>query len=215
MTTTAAPDIVLAQLEPNPTIWNFYPTIEAAAAAAPEVNAREGADYHPMTYDEFEAAHNAHWLAGGLQEITAEQWHEALNVLPPMRWEHKDGVERFCMSEMLTGSITAQYAEFCGRYFMRNVNVADRSTYITGAEVVAFINPGFNPALVRIVRHRFSTTQGEVEVIYGDRRLAQYGDDIQLRANGWEGHSDSYWIEVARRAFEGGQLTPEGGRHAV
>ena len=132
-------DFVLAQLEPSPQVWNFYSSLEAAEAAAPAVNAREGTAYQPMTYAQYEAGHNAHYLAGPLLEITEEQWDEALNCLPPMRWEHRDGVERFLMVEMLSGSITAQYARLGSRYFVRNVDAADSSTFITGAECWALM----------------------------------------------------------------------------
>lgn len=130
------PDFVLAQLSPRPSVWNFYKTMEDAAAAAPEINARESASYQPMTYDDYAKAHDAFYLADPLVEIDAAKWWEMLEVLPPMRWEHKDGVERFLISEMLAGSITSQFAKLGERYFTRNVNAADRSTWITAAEIL-------------------------------------------------------------------------------
>ena len=57
--------------------------------------------------------------------------------------------------------------------------------------------PGFDPDLVEIRRKRFSTTQGEVEIFYNGRRLEQYGDKIELGADGWEGQTDAEWIQVA------------------
>lgn len=64
----------------------------------------------------------------------------------------------------------------------------------------------FNPALVRIVRKRFSTTQGEVEVFYGSQRIEQYGDTIELQPDGeYRGHSDAFWIEAARRVIVDGE----------
>lgn len=130
------PDFVLAQIRPRPSVWNFYKTMEAAADAAPEINARESASYQPMTYDDYAKAHDAFWLAGPLVEIDAEKWDEMLGVLPPMRWEHKDGVERFLISEMLAGNITSQFAKLGKRYFTRNANAVDRSTWITAAEIL-------------------------------------------------------------------------------
>ena len=64
----------------------------------------------------------------------------------------------------------------------------------------------FDPALVRIVRKRFSTTQGEVEVFYGSRRINQYGDTITLQGDGeYRGLPDATWIEAARRVIEEGK----------
>jgi hypothetical protein len=57
----------------------------------------------------------------------------------------------------------------------------------------------YEPAKLEIRRHRFSTTQGEVELIYDGRRLEQYGDAIQLQGDGqWRGRDDAYWHEAAQ-----------------
>lgn len=67
------------------------------------------------------------------------------------------------------------------------------------AIIMAFGRP-FDPALVRIERKRFSTTQGEVEVFYDGQRVEQWFDDIQLKPTGaWEGYSDAFWIAAARK----------------
>jgi hypothetical protein len=81
----------------------------------------------------------------------------------------------------------------------------------------------FNPALLRIERHRMSVTQGEVSIYYDGRKLGRFGDDIRLISTsrafilkywhpdevregdgrsvlgGWAGQPDAYWIEAARR----------------
>jgi hypothetical protein len=46
---------------------------------------------------------------GNWQEITEEDWHDALEVLPPEKWETVRGVNIFRMSEYLAGNITAHY----------------------------------------------------------------------------------------------------------
>ena len=51
-------------------------------------------------------------------EVTAEQWDDALNVLPPRRWRHDGHVEGFCMSEFLTGNLTAHYFRVGGKYYV-------------------------------------------------------------------------------------------------
>jgi len=140
-------EYVVARFKPYPGIWNFYQTIEAAQIDACAINARprikkeieEGAEpYRPMTWDEYRAGQKAHYL-DPLKEILAEDWEYALNVLPPVRWEQVDGVERFMMSERICDTITASYAKFNGRYFRRNVDMADRSTWITADECRRFI----------------------------------------------------------------------------
>lgn len=44
------------------------------------------------------------------EQITVEQWIEALECLPPMKWGSILGVESFRCSEFYSGSITAIYA---------------------------------------------------------------------------------------------------------
>jgi len=44
------------------------------------------------------------------QPIEEESWHEALNCLPPEKFERVDGVTIFRMCEYTTGDITAHYA---------------------------------------------------------------------------------------------------------
>lgn len=63
--------------------------------------------------------------------------------------------------------------------------------------------PPYLAAKLVITRRRFSTTQGEVLLIYDGQPIDQYGDDIRLNGQGaFEGHDDQYWHEVAQRVLE-------------
>lgn len=135
-------DFTLARLAPRPLCWNLYDTAEAALADLERANASAAQhgepEYRPMTYSEFAAAKRRHYLApeeNPLTEITEGRYFEMLEVLPPMHWEHADGVERFLMSEMLDGSITEQFARQNGRFWTRRADARDRETWITGAEI--------------------------------------------------------------------------------
>jgi hypothetical protein len=56
----------------------------------------------------------------------------------------------------------------------------------------------YDPTKLAINRKRFSTTQGEVELVYDGQRIEQYGDTITLDGDGhYRGHSDEYWHSVA------------------
>lgn len=44
------------------------------------------------------------------ERITAQQFNDALNILPPMRWGHHQGMESFRCSEFYSGRITGIYA---------------------------------------------------------------------------------------------------------
>lgn len=52
------------------------------------------------------------------QEITKEQFLEALNCLPPRNWYLTASFECFHMSEFLVSHYTATYARSKGRFFM-------------------------------------------------------------------------------------------------
>ena len=51
------------------------------------------------------------------EEITEEQHDEALNVLPPEKWQRSHGWSAFRMCEYMTGQITGHYFHVGGRYF--------------------------------------------------------------------------------------------------
>lgn len=50
------------------------------------------------------------------QEITHEEWDDALNVLPPLRWINRMGAETFRMSEFYCGTVTNTYVRIGERY---------------------------------------------------------------------------------------------------
>ena len=58
-------------------------------------------------------------------EITEEVYMEALECLPPEKWQTVNEVNLFRMSEYTTGIITAHYARFDGRYFTANRRTSD------------------------------------------------------------------------------------------
>lgn len=50
-------------------------------------------------------------------EITEERFNDALNVLPPVGWTTRQGVESFRISERIWGNLTDIYARAGDRYF--------------------------------------------------------------------------------------------------
>lgn len=53
-----------------------------------------------------------------VSEVTEERFMDALNVLPPVGWTTRNGVESFRISERLWGNITDIYARRGDRYFV-------------------------------------------------------------------------------------------------
>ena len=52
-----------------------------------------------------------------VEEITAEAFDDALNVLPPVGWTRSRGAQSFRISERIAGRVTAIYVEMAGRHF--------------------------------------------------------------------------------------------------
>jgi hypothetical protein len=72
---------------------------------------------------------------GDWKEISEKEWEDALEVLPPEKWETVRGVNIFRMCEYLTGNITAHYAKLRGKFFARNCSTSEN--YEELAEQVA------------------------------------------------------------------------------
>jgi hypothetical protein len=124
----------------GPSIWNFYETLEAATTAASEINRQEkGEPYTPMTYVRFQELERAFWLKEGPSRISAEKFHDMLNVLPPMRWKQEGAFNSFLMSERMSGTFTYQYAQLGFEpgavYFQKMVDLADATTFMTEKNV--------------------------------------------------------------------------------
>ncbi len=52
-----------------------------------------------------------------ITEVNEAQFNDALNVLPPVGWTTRNGVESFRISERLWGNLTDIYARLGNRYF--------------------------------------------------------------------------------------------------
>ena len=92
--------------------------------------------YRIVPIEDFYAAERKKMLADPLKRITEEQYWDALEVLPPLRYERLDGgCERFCMREFYTNTYTTQYFHSKEGWFCRMVDFADQATWITHDEV--------------------------------------------------------------------------------
>ena len=90
-------------------------------------------EYKVVTWNEYEALKRKRYIVDGeIKEVTAEQFNDALDVLPPLKWCTIDGIEMFCISEMTDGTYTAQYAhdKHNEKYYCATVDVMDKSTWI-------------------------------------------------------------------------------------
>ena len=104
-----------------------YPETEAFKEYLKTAEAKK---FKVMTWDEYEQGEHNYYINRPLKEITADRFNEMLNILPPKCWTTINGVEMFCMSEMLTGTYTDQFARIGDKYYNKIVNLADRKTWI-------------------------------------------------------------------------------------
>ena len=72
-----------------------------------------------------------------VSEVTEEHFMDALNVLPPVGWTTRNGVESFRISERLWGNITDIYARLGDRYFVLADDIR-LSPVIVAERVAAF-----------------------------------------------------------------------------
>lgn len=106
-----------------------YP--DRAEAFTAYLKAANEATYEIMTWEEFKQRERDFILSDSVQEITEERYDEQLNVLPPLKWCTRRGIEMFCMSEMYTGTYTNQYADtHTGKFYTKMVDICDESTWI-------------------------------------------------------------------------------------
>lgn len=90
------------------------------------------AKYEMMTFDEYLSRQKKAMVSGEVKEVTKEDFYEALDCLPPLKWCTKSNVEMFCIREMYTGTYTTQYAFNLvnSKYYCAMVDITDEATWI-------------------------------------------------------------------------------------
>ena len=86
--------------------------------------------YKVTTFKEFEKLQREYYINKPLIEISEEEYNDALNVLPPLKWCTINGIEEFLMSEFYTGVYTTQYARYNNKYYCKIVDAYDQTTWI-------------------------------------------------------------------------------------
>ena len=114
----------------NNWLWNFYFTKGEAEYVCKQMNETNNV-YEVIDYEELTKRDKAKWITGKITKIDEEKFWYALEVLPPLKWYNNGVLETFCMSEMMTGTFTEQYACFDDKYYCKMVDITDKSTWIT------------------------------------------------------------------------------------
>lgn len=125
--------------------WSLCPSAAAAAAKVAELRAEDPdkfAEASVMTLDAFVAQRERAYLDQPIVEIDEGRFGDALDCLPPLDYERRDGVSRFCMSEFTDGAVTQQYAQMGDRFFTKPVRFRDRTTYLSAETIAAALAAG-------------------------------------------------------------------------
>jgi|GEM_PF-4442839 len=119
----------------------------------------------------------------------AESIHALLRDYPPALREFADHLKKFGHMDESVGRILLLAGE------IENDLLSNRDV--------------FDPSLVTIRRHRMSTTQGTVEVVYDGRSLRRYHDDIKLVGREWKSTiTDESMMPSARGDFYTPAISP-------
>ena len=97
---------------------------------AERYEAEKDKKYEVIKFGDFLKAERETMLAGPIEEITEDKFFERLEVLPPLHWCTVEGVEMFCIMEMISGSYTEQCAKANGKFYSKTVDSRDKSTWI-------------------------------------------------------------------------------------
>ena len=85
-----------------------------------------------VTWEEYETLQREKWLSKEPKEITAKEYDEALNVLPPKNWIRNERYSMFFIGECTTMSFYGQYLydRKTGKHYYALTDILDESTWL-------------------------------------------------------------------------------------
>lgn len=88
--------------------------------------------YEAGLYSDFLVYERQKVLSAPLTEIDKNTYVFQFDLLPPLKWCQRNGIDLFCSPEMYSGSYTTQYAHdpSTGKYYSKLVDVQDENTWI-------------------------------------------------------------------------------------
>jgi hypothetical protein len=122
---------IVADLK-NLVVWSFVGDRDENKVLQEAKNHNQKNNYEVTTFENFYKKQREYFLNLPLREIDEEEFDEALNVLPPLKWCTRNNIEMFCCSEMYSGSFTEQYAhnKTNNIYYSKMVDCRDSETWI-------------------------------------------------------------------------------------
>lgn len=96
---------------------------------------REAREIYPednwtiLTEKQYEAKQRALYIKPP-KEITEERFYEMLDVMPPLRWVTRNGVQSFILAEPLDLNYYTQFAKYNGKYYTATIEYGNKETYL-------------------------------------------------------------------------------------
>ena len=82
-----------------------------------------------LTEKQYEAKQRALYIKPP-KEITEAHFYEMLDVLPPLRWVTRNGVQSFILAEPLDLNYYTQFAKYNGKYYTATIEYGNKETYL-------------------------------------------------------------------------------------
>lgn len=88
--------------------------------------------FEAITFEEYDKRQRAKYLNKEPKEVTAKDFDDMLNVLPPLAWVRTDNYSMFCVGECYTMTYYAQYLynKENGKYYTALVDIYDKTTWL-------------------------------------------------------------------------------------
>lgn len=125
---------VRAKAEDLRTRWDEQKYVEVFDLSIDEDNNPDS--LFVCSWDKFEQLQEHAYITDA-KEISAEEYNEMLEVLPPLRWGNNNGIDSFFMSEFYTGRITEQYGKRLGKFYAKRVHFDKPETWLSVESIEA------------------------------------------------------------------------------
>jgi hypothetical protein len=88
--------------------------------------------FEAITFEEYDKRQREKYLGKKPKEVTAKEFDDMLNVLPPLKWIRNERYSMFCVGECTTMTYYAQYLydRESKKYYTNLVDIYDRSTWL-------------------------------------------------------------------------------------
>ena len=123
-------NVFVASADPASLEYYNYCTVDKALNQLKEAREIYPEDnWTILTEKQYEAKQRALYIKPP-KEITEERYYEMLDVLPPLRFVTRNGVQSFILAEPLDLNYYTQFAKYNGKYYTAVIEYGNHETYL-------------------------------------------------------------------------------------